>query len=156
MTKIEKATIEIKGKKLNFLKPRAVDLIEVEDKCIDMDGSLDFNRYASEMLKLVSPTLKLEDFIKSNTQDVIISTGDTVSLPEIGYENWQKEIKEIGGFSRVKLAKCALRASGVSGEITLDGFKYEDIDSLAMAFFKLYDSSELNAVIEEISNVCFS
>lgn len=156
MTKIEKATIEIKGKKVNFLKPRAVDLIEVEDKCIGLDGSLDFNKYATEMLKLVSPTLKIEDFVKSEAGEVVLTTGDTVSVPEIGYDNWQNVIKEMGGFSRVKMAKEALKASGVSGEITLDGFKYEDIDSLAMAFFKLYDSSELTEVIEEISNVCFS
>lgn len=156
MTKIEKATIEIKGKKVNFLKPRAVDLIEVEDKCIGLDGSLDFNKYATEMLKLVSPTLKIEDFIKSEPSEVVLSSGDTILIPEIGYDNWQNAIKEIGEFSRVKMAKGALRASGVSGEITLDGFKYEDIDGLAMAFFKLYDSSELTEVVEKISDVCFS
>jgi hypothetical protein len=152
--KIEKCTIEIKGKKVNFLKPTAIDIIEVEDKCFGANGTINPVQYKEEMLKLISNTLKSSDLVEFVPQAVKLSSGDELSIPEIGYDVWVKTISEIEGFSRVKLAKQALLASGLSGVNDLSGFKYEDIDSLAMAFFSLYDNSELDRVVDELITFC--
>lgn len=156
MIKIEKSTIKIKGKDYNFLKPTAVDLIEIEDKCLRPDGTVDGVLYNELMLGLVSRTLKIDDLVEFVPQDVELSDGNVLSLPQIPYKQWVEILTEIGGFSRVKLAKAAIASTGVSGDITLEGFKYEDIDSLAMAFFSLYETEELREVVEEISTFCFS
>ncbi|MGL5050485.1 MAG: hypothetical protein ACRC6E_07625 [Fusobacteriaceae bacterium] len=156
MMKIEKATIKIKGKNYTFLKPRAVDMIELEDKAIGTNGEMDFEIYSSEMIKLVAPGLTVDGLVDFVPQEIVLSSGDKIVLPEIGFTKWKAEMTKIGKFSRASLAKNALAISGVSGTISLDDFKYADIDALATGFFKLYDSTELNAVIEEISNSCFS
>lgn len=155
--KIEKATINIKGKDYNFLKPTAVDLIEIEDKCFKGDGTLDRSLYQESILGLVSKKISVEDLVEfSKDNEVELSSGDKLSIPEIGYSKWIKTIEAIGEFSRVKLAKTAIASTGVSGEINLSGFKYEDIDQLAMAYFTLYDTAELTKAVDEIATFCFS
>lgn len=156
MLKIEKATIVIKEKEYAFLKPTAVELIEIEDDCFKEDGTMDVNKYNQKMLGLVSKSLKVEDLVEYRKQDIEMSDGTTLTIPEIGYYNWTNEISKIEKFSRVKLAKCALRATGVSGEIDLSTFKYEDIDKLSMAFFNLYNNEELKRVVDEVATFCFS
>ncbi|MGL5051263.1 MAG: hypothetical protein ACRC6E_11670 [Fusobacteriaceae bacterium] len=155
MMKIEKATIKIKGKTYNYLKPRAVDMIDLEDRSLGENGQFDMEIYSAEMIKLVSPTLTVEGLVDFKPQEVTLANGEIIIVPEMGYSNWKQEMTSSKKFSRVELAKKTLRASGVEGNISLDGFKYEDIDNLATAFYSLYDSTELNAVIEEISTTCF-
>lgn len=154
--KIEKCTINIKGKEYNFLKPTAVDLIEIEDKCLRPDGTIDGVLYNELMLGLVSRTLNIEDLVTFVPQDVELSDGNILSIPQIPYKQWAEILAGIGSFSRIKLAKAAVASTGVSGEITLEGFKYDDINSLAMVFFGLYETDELRGVVEEISTFCFS
>ena len=154
--KLEKCTVIIKGKECNFLKPTAVDIIEVEDKCFRPDGTLDQRKYNELMVGLVSSKISVLDLVEFKKNDVELSSGDTLSLPEIGYDKWLSSLEEIEGFSRIKLAKNAVAITGVSGEITLSGFKYEDIDALAMAYFTMYDTSELSRVVDEVATFCFS
>lgn len=156
MKKIEKAVVVIKNVEYAFLKPSAVELIEIEDKCIGVDGEIDNVLYNNLMVKLVDAKLKADDLIVFNKQNIELSSGDILSLPEVGYEAWANVIGKMEKFSRVEMAKHAIKASGVSGDISLSGFKYEDIDKLAMAFFSLYDASELKRVVDEIATFCFS
>lgn len=152
--KIEKATITIRDKEYSFLKPTAVDIIEIEDKNMDSSGSLNIVAYNKDLLSLVSRDLKADDFVKFNKQEIEMSNGETIILPEIGYERWAKEVVEIGAFSRAKLAKRALAATGLTGDISLAEFKYNDIDGLALAFFTMYDSEELQDVVKQINTFC--
>ena len=155
MIKLEKGTIVIKGKKYAFLKPTAVDLIEIEDSCIGKDGSIDTSNYNQKMLGLVSKDLKVDDLIEYIPQTVSLSDGTQLCVPKIDYNKWLNIGMATEGFSRVKMAKHVVASTGVSGEISLDNFSYEDIDSLAKAFYNMYDSSELNRVVDEISTFCF-
>lgn len=154
--KIERAEIVINGEKKVFLKPSAIELIEIEDKCITSNGGMSNTIYNKLMLGLVDAKLKVEDLIEVNNEPIEMSTGEFVTIPEIGYDKWSSVLEGMESFSRVELAKHALRATGVSGDITFSGFKYEDIDSLAMGFFSLYDVSELKRVVDEIATFCFS
>ncbi|MGL5717428.1 MAG: hypothetical protein ACRCX7_11085 [Cetobacterium sp.] len=156
MVKIEKSAITIKGKEYSFLKPTAVELIEIEDKCFKPDGTMDTALYNELMIGLISKTIKIGDLVEFNSQEVELSTGDKLTLPEVGYAKWLSNLEEMGGFSRIKLAKTAVASTGVSGEINLSGFKYQDIDALAMAYFTLYDTSELKRVVDEVATFCFS
>lgn len=152
--KIESQTIKIKGTEYTFLKPNAVDMIEIEDRCIGADGAIDEIGYAKRLLELVDRSLKIDDFIKFNGEPVELSSGDKIVIPDTGFDVWNDEVRSIETFSRVKLATIALRLSGVKGEISLHEFKYEDIDSLAMRAYTLYDSSELTKLIEKITSFC--
>lgn len=152
--KMEKSTIIINEKEYNFLKPTAVDIIEIEDKCFRPDGSLDQNKYNELMLGLVSKKLKIDDLVTFNRQVVTTTTGEEIELPRVAYTDWIKSLEAIGEFSRVKLAKTALACTGVTGEITFGGFKYADIDALAMAYFSMYDTTELKRVVDEIATFC--
>ena len=146
----------IKDKEYNFLKPTAVELIEIEDQCFKADGTLDQIKYNELILGLVSKKISAKDLVTFNKNEVELSSGDKLSIPEIGYDKWLCSLEAIGGFSRIKLAKNAVSATGVSGEVNLSGFKYEDIDALAMAFFTLYDVTELNKAVDDITTFCFS
>ncbi|MGL5716968.1 MAG: hypothetical protein ACRCX2_28390 [Paraclostridium sp.] len=154
--KIERAEIVINGEKKVFLKPNAIELIEIEDKCITSTGGMSNAIYNKLMLGLVDAKLKVEDLVKFKSEPIEMSSGEFVSIPEIGYDKWASALEEMDSFSRVELARHALRATGVTGDITFSGFKYGDIDSLAIGFFSLYDASELKRVVDEIATFCFS
>lgn len=156
MVKIEKCTIKIKGKDYNFLKPTAVELIEIEDKSINPNGTINVKLFNDSVLKLVSAKLSADDLVEFKPQEVELSSGDKLSLPEVGYDKWTSVMEEMGTFSRIKLAKTAVASTGVSGEITLAGFTYQDIDALAMAYFGMYDVSEMTRVVDEVTTFCFS
>ncbi|MGL5713872.1 MAG: hypothetical protein ACRCX2_12690 [Paraclostridium sp.] len=155
MVKIEKSTIIIKNKEYAFLKPTAVDLIEIEDKCICIDGTIDTALYDELMLGLVSKDIKKSDLIEYIPQTVELSDGNELSIPEVPYDKWLASMESMESFSRIRLAKNALIATGASGEITFTGFQYADIDKLAMAYFGMYDASELRRVVDELNTFCF-
>ncbi|MGL5595138.1 MAG: hypothetical protein ACRDDH_14500 [Cetobacterium sp.] len=153
LAKIEKATVTIKGKEYSFLKPTFVELMRIEDKAITQENvGGDF--YNNEMLKLVSRDLKADDLVEFKGEPIILSSGEKLSIPKIGYGEWQKAIGTLKEFSRPDLATMALRATGVQGQITFSGFTYSDVDALAMAFFTLYDATELREVVDKISTFC--
>lgn len=153
---LETCKINIEGKDYTYLKPTAVELIEIEDKCLTADGGINEVLYAESILRLVSAKLSINDLVKFNNEEIELTSGDKFSIPEIPFKDWDASIKEIGRFSRVEMAKLAIKSTGVSGEIKLDGFKYQDIDAMAHLYFSLYDTSVLKSVIDEVTEKCFS
>ncbi|MGL5712746.1 MAG: hypothetical protein ACRCX2_06985 [Paraclostridium sp.] len=151
---LEKATINIQGKEYNFIKPYACDFIDIEDHSYEEEG---FNevKFKTLLLRLVSQKIKIDDLVKIRVEDITLSSGDVIRLNPIGYESYKKIVNEIKKFSRTSMAKEALKCAGVAGNITLNGFKYEDISALADAFYTMYDDSELDEVVDEIATFCF-
>ena len=150
---IEKETITIKGKDYTFLKPTAVEIIELQDSCFS-EGKIDVIKYARGLLGMISKELKVEDFVKFNPKEVELHDGSKFTFPEIPYEKWAEEIAKQGKFSRAAMAKIALASSGVEGNITLQGMNYNDIHNLAMGYFELYDDSDLKEITNTIENFC--
>lgn len=153
--KLEKAIVKIKGQDVTFLKPTVVELINIEDECFDANGNIDKIKYDKAILGLVNASYRVEDFVKRVDEKIELSTKETFSLPEISYEEWMVRLKALPKINRVALTKLALGLSGVSGEITLEGFTYEDITNIGYAFLTMYDDSELNEVVDAIASTCF-
>ena len=61
--KIESAKIKLNGKEYTFLKPTAVEIIELQDSCLTTDGT-NLLSYANGLLKWVSKDLSIQDFVK--------------------------------------------------------------------------------------------
>lgn len=154
MVKIESANIELKGKTYTFLKPTAVEVIELQDNCLTTNGT-DILKYATGLLKWVSKDLSIQDFVTYNKKTIELSNGETLILPEIKYEDWFNSISKYPNFSRVSYAKEALKSLGVEGNIDLSCYSYDDISNLGIAYIELYDDSELKGVIEQLENSCF-
>ena len=147
------AEIKLGGKDYKFIKPKAVELIDIEDSCFTESG-VDNIKYYSSVLGLVSKELKIDDFVKYNKQVVNLSSGEEFAIPEIGYEAWSKSGAEMDKLSRTKLAQLALKAGVPDGEVTLDNFKYDDINGLAEGYMSLYDDSELQDAVSRIISFC--
>ena len=152
--KIESAKIKLNGKEYTFLKPTAVEIIELQDSCLTTDGT-NLLSYANGLLKWVSNDLSIQDFVKYNKKEVKLTNGEVLILPEIKYEDWFNSISKYPTFSRVNYAKEALKSLGVEGKIDLSNYSYDDISGLGLAYVELYDDSELKKVIEQIENCCF-
>lgn len=150
---IEKAKIEIRGKEYTFLKPTAVEIIELQDSCF-ADGVVDTMKYARGLLAMISKDLRVEDFVKFQPKEIELHDGSKFTFPEIPYDKWSEQIASQGKFSRVAMAKLALASSGVEGNITLQGMNYNDIHNLAMGYFELYDDSDLKEITDKIENFC--
>lgn len=154
MAKLEKATITILGKEYNFIKPYACDLIDIEDKSY-IGGEFNNFEYMSSMLKLVSQKLNAEDLIIKNLEPVTLTNGTALPITDIGYKKYVSLVNELRPVTRTKAAKEILKMVGVSGEIDLSAYSYEDLNIMASAFYGMYDDSELEKVVEEISTFCF-
>lgn len=153
--KLEKATIKVKGKEVDFLKPTVIELIEIEDDCMDLNGNIDVLKYNERMISLLGCSYKVEDFVKVKRKDIELSTGEKFTIPEMSYEEWFKKMKSFDKLSRIQFAKTAIALTGVSGNITLEGFTYDDITNIGLSFATMYDDSELNEVVEQINKTCF-
>ena len=152
--KIESAKIKLNGKEYTFLKPTAVEVIELQDSCLTTDGT-DVLKYANGLLKWISKDLSIQEFVQYNKKEVELTNGETLILPEMKYEEWFSSISKYTSFSRVNYAKEALKSLGVEGNIDLSNYSYDDISGLGLAYIELYDDSELKKVIEQIEDCCF-
>ncbi|MEG0151554.1 MAG: hypothetical protein RR744_00045 [Cellulosilyticaceae bacterium] len=151
---LEKATINIQGKEYNFIKPYACDFIDIEDQCYEEEG---FNevKFKTLLLGLVSQKIKMDDLVKLTVDEVQMSSGDMVKLNPVDYATHKKIVGGFKKFSRTGMAKEALKCAGVTGNISLNNFTYEDVSRLADAFYGMYDDSELDEVVDEIATFCF-
>lgn len=154
MAKLEKATIVIQGKEYNFIKPYACDLIDIEDKSY-ASGEFNNFEYMSGVLKLVSQKLNAEDLVIANLEPAILTNGTALPVVDIGYKKYISLVNELRPVTRTKAAKEVLKMAGVSGEINLSAYSYEDLNIMASAFYNLYDDSDLEKVVEEIATFCF-
>lgn len=151
---LEKATITVSGKEYNFIKPYACDFIDIEDQCYTEEG-FDDVKFNELILKLVSQKLKIEDLVIKNETEVELSSGDKLVPKAVPYKEYKKIVKENTPFTRNKASKMFLGMAGVTGEIILNNFTYMDITNMATAVYEMYDDSELEKVVDDITTFCF-
>ncbi|MGL6024984.1 MAG: hypothetical protein ACRC0F_10255 [Cetobacterium sp.] len=152
--KIESAKIIIKGEEIIFLKPRALDVIRIEDRSFSGKEGPDISYYNEAMLSLATRKYKVEDLVNYNPIECKLSNGETVLIPEVGYSIWIKSLSVTGEISRVEAAENAIRFISGDKKATADDLTYSDINELAAAFYGLYEQEELLRVVDEVATFC--
>ena len=162
--------ITIAGKEYEFLKPKPVQLMDLEDECYKTNENgeivLDSGLYADQLIKIVDKSLVAKDFIKFNPTKIELSNGKTIEAIDIGYERYNKAKETLARkVSRKKMAMMYIECCGLHPHdsltnpkadvdetfIVMTDLTYDDLLSLAEAFSMLYDDSELVEITETIA-----
>lgn len=154
---LESRNITIKGVEHKFLKPYAYELMDIEDAA--KYNSQDSLYYEKAMLRLVNVKLDVEDLVKYVASPMTMSDGSVLTMAKITlsqYMDTLAKLRKTKQITRTAIAKEALVLAGVSGDISLNEFKYEDLDVLADEFSGMYDTAELDEVVDTISTFCIS
>ena len=154
------------GKAYVLRKPTAMESIEIEDKNIELEGSIDMYGYIQDILKFITPKLKIEDVIEK--KDNIIVIGDkTLHFEKVGIEQGFKTIlatskidtnsngERVMKLNRHGAIKKIIEFAHAEDEsITLNSFKTKDeLNQLLEKFQELVDASKAMEVYDTFQSI---
>lgn len=149
---LEKLEIRVNGQDYTCLKPYPITLMQIEANCTRNDGTLDYDKWTDEILKLISKDIKKEDLVKYNQANVKLENGTELIPSEIPYKQYVQDfnklkngLKDIRGIMNTYLKYCGI------DKYDLDTLSYDDLWAIMDAYNKMFDETELNKVIESIS-----
>ena len=149
---LEKVNITICGKEYSFLKPMAINMVEIERKSI-VNGEFNVSAYEDQLLAMVSKFIKKEDLVKYNGAEVKLSSGETLSAKKISVKQYEDLV---GGLATRPIAKTVEDFMSMCGQPKYDVSKLtkDDVYNILDACSNIYDRTELDNVIEKLSSFC--
>lgn len=151
MNKIfDTAKVIIKDKEYNFIKPKTVFIIRLEDECYSMDGSIDLCKFIEGHLKFVDRNINIETF--DTDVDRVIEVGDKkLTLKDTTVRTKIKldgVMIKGGKLNRVDYVQGIL--SICEEEYKIDDFSYNEINEIVEKYSEKVDSTEVMEVFETI------
>lgn len=149
---LEKLEIRVNGKDYVCLKPYPITLMQIEANCSKDDGALNYDKWADEMLKLISKDLNKNDLVKYKPTKVVLENGTTIEASEItykqytdGYDKLKNGMKDLSGVMNTYLSYCGIV------NYNLGTLTRQDILNIIDAYASMFDETELTKAIEAVS-----
>lgn len=149
---IEKVTIKIKEKEYSFLKPAAIDIVEIERKSF-VDGKFNSFIYEDCLLAIVSKDINKESLVKFNGDSIELSSGVVLNPQQISFKQYEKMTENIQSDNMSQSIGNYLKICG-NEKIDIRSLTKEDIYKIYEAYVTLYDRSELDDVLEKLNSFC--
>lgn len=149
---LEKLEIRIKGNDYVCLKPYPITLMQIEANCTKDDGTINYERWTDEMLRLISKDLKKEDLVEYKPTKVTLENGTVLEPTTItykqytdGYNRLKNGLKDITGIMNTYLGYCGIV------KYDLSTLTFNDLWAIIEAYCGMFDESELNKAIKAVS-----
>lgn len=152
MIGIEGLKIKVKDKEYNILKPYPITIANIEKKSY-INGVFDIGRYEDELLRLISRDLKKQDLVSFTPKSVELDNGVVLTPCEISYEQYEKMLKTFSSDDMTKIVNNFFTICGNSA-IKPEELTKDDIYNIANAYVELYDKSELDNVLDQLTKFC--
>lgn len=149
---IEKVTIKIKEKEYSFLKPAAIDIVEIERKSF-VDGKFNYFIYEDCLLGMVSKEINKDTLVKFNGDSIELSSGVVLSPQQISFKQYEKMTENVQSENMSQSIGNYLKICG-NEKIDIRSLTKEDIYKIYEAYVTLYDRSELDNILEELNSFC--
>lgn len=149
---IEKVTIKIKEKEYSFLKPAAIDIVEIERKSF-ANGKFNSFIYEDCLLSIVSKDINKESLVKFNGSDIELSSGVILTPQQISFKQYEKMTENVQSDNMSQSIGNYLKICG-NEKIDIRSLTKEDIYKIYDAYVTLYDRSELDDVLEKLNSFC--
>lgn len=146
---IEQKIIKINDKDYKFLKPYPITIVNIEKRCYN-NGVFDPDRYETELLALVSKSLKRDDMVVYTGKKVKLDSGMELEPIQIPYKQYAKMMASYQTDDATKLVQNFLTICNAN-EIKPEDLSMDDIYNIMEAYVSLYDRTELDRVISEIT-----
>lgn len=154
------------GENYVLRKPTAMESIELEDKNIEIEGSIDMYGYIKDILKFITPQLTMEDVIEK--KDNLIVIGDKtlhfnnvtieqgfktiLATSEIGTNSSGEKVMKLNRHGAIK--KIIELAHAEDEAITINSFTTKDeLNAILDKFQALFDASKAMEVYNTFQSI---
>lgn len=149
---LEKMSITICGKEYTFLRPMAIQMVEMERKSM-IDGEFNMSAYEKQLLEMVSKSIKKEDLVKFVGSDITLSSGVVLSPKQISLEQYETLVDGLATRPVVNTVEDFMSMCGQS-KYDISSLTKDDVYAILDACATLYDRTELDIVIEKLNSFC--
>lgn len=149
---LEQLSIVIKGKEYKFLKPMAINMVELERQAYK-NGVFDKCAYEQGLLRMVSKELNRDDFFEFVGNESELSDGTKLKPRQISIKQYEELV---GGISERPIEKTINMYFEICGidKYDISTLTREDIYKILQECNNIYASSELDEVVDKLANFC--
>lgn len=142
---LETIQIKILDKEYNMLKPRAMDVLKVEDSAIDISGNIDMYELQKGILGLVDKKANVNKYVKNIGKKV-----HGCDLSKLSYKDFCSILPSDGRIDRVGTVTKIIALTGIENCKQIDVMSSIEINDIYMGALSCYEGVEvLNKLVED-------
>lgn len=147
---LETIQIKILDKEYNMLKPRAMDVLKIEDAAYDLKGNIDIFELQTGILALVDKKAHYSDFVKN-----VGTLVNGCDISKLTYKQYCELIPSTGKIDRVGSVEKIITWTAVDGCKNIDVMSLDEINEIFYASLDCFSGVEvLNKLVDDFYTFC--
>ncbi len=147
---LETIQIKILDKEYNMLKPRAMDILKIEDASYDIKGNIDLFSLQTGVLSLVDKKAHYSDYVKN-----IGTVVHGCDISKLTYKQYCEIMPSSGKIDRVGCVEKVISWTAVEGCKNIDVMSLDEINEIFYAALECYSGVDvLNKLVDDFYTFC--